>query len=188
MPMDGFVILWVMVGLVVFWSVGAHNRLVRLRSQAIAAFVAVDHHFMQYVQLIRTNAYFTNDSGLAELITTPVDSLSQAWVGLDGAATQFEVSLKMVRAHPLDAAAVEALQTAYSTLRSSWDRVQNEPPDLAGHRLPDVLQQEWAHVSLLISPVSAHFNHLVVAYNAALTQFPANMLAYLLMLKPGRIL
>ena len=186
--MDGFVILWIVAGLAVFWSVGAHNRLVRLRSQAIAAFAVVDDHFTKYVALVRSNAYLMNDSGLAELIPRPADGLAHVWSGLDGALTQFEVALKMTSQRPLDAGAMGALQTAYSTLRTSWERLQNEPPDLAGHRLPEVLQQEWSRISLLVASVSTDFNRLVRAYNEAITQFPASLLARLFGFKPARAL
>ena len=184
--MDGFVVFWLLIALVVFWAVGAYNRLVRLRSQAIAAFAVVNEHFLRYVSLVRANASLMNDTGLAELVPQHTDTLTQAWIGVDSAATQFDASLKMVSQRPLDAAAMSAMQTAHSTLCSSWERLQNEPPDLAGHRIPEVLQQDWAQVAVLISPASADFNRLVVAHNDAISQFPASILAWLFGFKPAR--
>ena len=81
---------------------------------------------------------------------------------------------------------MSALQTAYSTLGTSWERLQSEPPDLAGHRIPEVLQQDWSQVALLISPARAEFNRLVVAYNEAIAQFPASLLAWLFAFNPAR--
>ena len=51
--MDEFVILWIAVALIVFWAVGAYNRLVRLRSQTVQAFAAVNEQLSKYVALAR---------------------------------------------------------------------------------------------------------------------------------------
>ena len=184
--MDGFVVLWVAVALAMFWSVGAHNRLVRLRSQTIAAFAAINDHFLRYVSLVRANASLMHDTGLAELVPQHADTLTQAWIGVDSAASQLETSLKMLSQRPLNGAAMSALQTAYSTLCSSWERLQSEPPDLAGHRVPEALQQDWSQVALSVAPASAEFNRLVLAYNEAISQFPASVLAWLFGFKPAR--
>ncbi|MFM2275791.1 MAG: hypothetical protein RL211_1663 [Pseudomonadota bacterium] len=184
--MDAPVVFWLLVAVLVFWAVGAYNRLIRLRSQAIGAFAVVNEHFLRYIGLVRANASLMNNTGLAELVAQYTDTLTQAWIGVDGAATQFDASLKIVSQRPLDAVAMSAMQTAYSTLCSSWERLQNEPPDLAGHRIPEVLQQDWAQVAVLISPARADFNRLVVAYNEAISQFPASILAWLFGFKPAR--
>ena len=184
--MDEFVILWIAVALIVFWAVGAYNRLVRLRSQTVQAFAAVNGQLCKYVALVRANGSLMNDTGLAELVPQHADTLTQAWIGVDSAATQFEDSLKKISQQPLDPAAMSALQTAYSTLGTSWERLQSEPPDLAGHRIPEVLQQDWSQVALLISPARAEFNRLVVAYNEAIAQFPASLLAWLFAFNPAR--
>lgn len=184
--MDGFVLLWIVVALAVFWSVGAHNRLVHLRSQTITAFAPVNDHFSKYFALVRANASLMHDTGLAELVPQQADTLTQAWIGVDSAATQLEASLKMLSQRPLDGAAMSALQTAYSTLCSSWERLQSEPPDLAGHRVPEALQQDWSQVAVLIAPASVDFNRLVLAYNEAILQFPASVLAWLFGFKPAR--
>jgi LemA protein len=184
--MDGFVIFWAVVALIVFWGVGAHNRLVRVRSQAHKAFATVNEHFQAYVSLVRSNGSVMHDTGLAELALPPTDTLTQAWLGVDGAVTQFDASLRVLSLRPLDAAAMSAMQTAYVTLRSAWDRLQNEPPDLAGHRVPDSLQQDWGQIAIQVMPAAIEFNRLVEAYNDAVGQFPANILARLMGYKPAR--
>ena len=44
--------LWIFLALVLFWAVGAYNRLVRLRSTAIQAFGALDAHLMRWVAML----------------------------------------------------------------------------------------------------------------------------------------
>ena len=43
---------WVIAAFTVFWSVGAYNRLVRLRSDANAAFAALESELLKQVQLV----------------------------------------------------------------------------------------------------------------------------------------
>jgi LemA protein len=104
---------------------------------------------------------------------------------LTAAAEQFDSSLKVAKIHPLDDMAVRALGTAYEVLNASWARLRNEPPDLAGHLLPDILHQQWEHMTLQANQTRMEFNRLVQAYNDAIDQFPASMLASLVGFRPA---
>ena len=162
--------LWLGIGLALwlFWAVGAYNRLVRLRSQAISAFVPLEMQFAQYVTLVQ--------NGFALPSETETQGLR---AGMLAAARQFESSLKAARAHPLDALAMRALETAHLALCDYWTRLRNDPPDLAGEPLPAVLQQQWAHITVQAEIARDEFNRHVEAYNAAIVQFPAYVLARL---------
>lgn len=166
--------IWVVWAVVLFWAVGAYNRLVRLRSQAIAAFTPLDMQFTQYVTLVQGSFALPSDDEEAGLRA-----------GVLAAARQFESSLKAARAHPLDALAMRALQTALETLCESWSRLRDEPPDLAGEPLPAALQQQWEHITLQTGHAKAEFNRLVQDYNDAIVQFPAHLLAWLFSFKPA---
>ena len=164
--MNDSVTVWALWAVVLFWAVGAYQRLVRMRAHAIAAFAPLDAQFGQYVALVK-------DNFSASEFAPP------AQAGLVGAALQFELSMKVALAHPMDALAMRALQTAHETLRTSWVRVRNEPPDLAGDPLPEALQQQWDHISLNAGEARTEFNRRVQEYNAAIQQFPARLLAWL---------
>jgi LemA protein len=166
--MSDSVTFWALWAVMLFWAVGAYQRLVRMRAQAITAFASLDAQFGQYVALVKDN--FSKAGS---------DSAPPAQAGLVGAALQFESSMKVALAHPTDAMAMRALQTAHETLRTSWVRVRNEPPDLAGDLLPEALQQQWEHISLNAGDARAEFNRRVQEYNAAIQQFPARLLARL---------
>ena len=111
--MTGNIVFWLLVAVLLFWSLGAYNRLVRLRAQVIASFAAVDQRMVQALGL------------LGEAVAAP-DSVSGGRSGLQAAMVQFEVALRVARKHPLDANAVAALQTAYATVHVVWDRAQGE--------------------------------------------------------------
>lgn len=174
--MNGSVIIWIAWAVVLFWAIGAYNRLVRLRSQAIAAFAALDDQFRHYVSLVQLSFPITPD----DLVSTRA--------GLAAAAQQFESSLRAARAHPLDALAMRALETAYEALNASWLRLRNEPPDLAGPPLPETLQQQWAHITMVAEIAKTDFGRHVQIYNEAIVQFPARLLAWLFGFKPAHII
>ena len=75
--------LWLALALLVFWMLGAHNRLVRLRGQVRLAFQAVDQYYSQYLRLVDTHMpHMANQS------------LTAAQAGLRGAVVQFDNSLR----------------------------------------------------------------------------------------------
>ena len=166
--MDISLAIWIGWAVLLFWAVGAYNRLVRLRAQAIQAFAALEMQYVQYVTLVQGSFALPEDAGEADLRA-----------GILAAARQFESSLKAARAHPLDALAMRALETAHETLFMAWARLRDTPPDLAGEALPTVLLQQWGRITLHADKARKEFNQQVQAYNAAIQQFPAHLLAWL---------
>jgi LemA protein len=148
--------LWAGFAVLIFWSVGAYNRLVRLRSKGLAAFSVLDDSLSRFVTMAREQG---SDSG-----------------ALVAAANQFESSLKVSRTQPLNAPTTSALSTAYETLWSCWLQV------------PDRLAPQWDHLELQLEMARADFNQSVLSYNAALNQFPAIVLAWVIGFRPAQSL
>lgn len=163
--MSDSVIIWLAWALVLFWATGAYNRLVRLRSQAITAYAELDTQFSAYVTLVQNSFVAYASEGGCE--------------GLIGAASQFDGSLKAARAHPLDGMSMRALAAAHAVLERSWTRWHEEPADLAGAPLPEALLLQWQQITLNVERTRAEFNQRVLAYNRAIRQFPARLLAWL---------
>lgn len=174
--MSSSVMIWVTWAVVLFWAIGAYNRLVRLRAKALAAFAALDEQLLHYVALVQLSF-----PGRAD-VTAP------ARAGLVGAAGQFDASRKAARVRPLDAPAMRALGAAYAALRAAWERLRSEAPDLAGAPLPDTLQQQWEHIAANTDLTTTEFNRRVQAYNEAIAQFPARLLAWLFGFKPAHMI
>lgn len=176
--MSDSVMVWVFIALLLFWSMGAYNRLVRLRFQGIAAFAALESLLNQYVLMVKAN--FPD----ALVFIAPRDerqgddAFLDAWTGLTAAADQFTASLKMAHAKPLNGPTMLALRTALDTLCLCWARLRDLPPDLAGAPLPSALQSQWEHVALQAEMASTEFNRQVENYNEAIHQFPALLLAW----------
>ena len=72
---SGSNICWGLVALLLFWSVGAYNRLVRLRSRASRTFAALALLLQRYGELLQ------------DYSATPTTGVqSQAWTGLHARA------------------------------------------------------------------------------------------------------
>lgn len=184
--MSDSVMVWFAIAVLLFWSMGAYNRLIRLRSQGIAAFAALDGLFNQYLIMVKTHF---PDGGAAHSPgnAAPVqDDASTAWAALAAAADQFNASLKVARTRPLHGPTMGALSTALQALYLSWSRLRDLPSDLAGAALPATFQSQWEHVALQAGIARAEFNRMVTNYNEAINQFPALLLAWLFGFKPAQ--
>ena len=166
---------WVIAAVVVFWMVGAYNRLVRLRSEANTAFAALESELGKQVQLVHACVPAEEDQHQSQFAGG-----SAFWGGLQGAAAQLHASLAAARARPLDPERIAALGAAQEVLGMAWDRAERDDAhDLAGPRLPEDFSSERIQLQRLAQAATEHFNQAVGRYNEAIDQFPALLLARL---------
>ena len=177
---------WFVIALLMFWAMGAYNRLMRLRTQCHVAFSALALLFNQYVSMVNVNFQTADEAHLIPATGQGIDAFFSARIGLVSAAEQFAASLKVAHAHPLRGPTMQALKTALEILTSSWCRLLDLPPDLAGPALPGTLQVQWEHVALQVGLAQTEFNRQVESYNDAIDQFPAVLLARLFGFKPAQ--
>lgn len=177
----GSIALWVAAAVLLFWAVGAYNRLMRLRAEANAAFAALDEDLTKQVELVRTlpAADATQPA--------PLDGEPGLWASLHAAAGQCAASLSAVRNRPLNREGISALATARDVLAHAWARAEHDDAhDLAGPRLPQDVLQQRAQLAVQALSAADHFDRSVLRYNAAIRQFPAVILAVLFGFRPGR--
>jgi LemA protein len=191
--MSGSLIFWTSAAVLLFWAVGAYNRLVRLRAAVNQAFAAVDALMREQVELVLACVPVAVDAadaaGAADDPDQLLDDMSSLWTGLRAAAEQFRASLAAARARPLSADGMAALDAAQQVLHMAWQRMQQEDAhDLAGSALPEHLQTRWRELAARIQDAVGLFNHAVDDYNAAIRQFPALLLASLYGFAPARTL
>lgn len=166
---------WGLAALLLFWSVGAYNRLVRLRGQAVRTFGPLALLLQRYSELLPGTA--SADS------QTPS---SDAWSGLYGAHAQFAASLAVARSRPLDAAAIAALGAADQVLQMAWSRITTEGQEADGQTLMEATPQKWAEIRQHAEHTKPEFALAVQHYNQAIAQFPALLLAWLFGFRPAR--
>ena len=173
---------WIAAGVLLFWTVGAYNRLVRLRGEANAAFGALEAELGRQVQLVEQ--LMAGEEPPASIFGGTEHSF---WGGLQGAASQLGASLAQARHRPLDPERIDALAAAQSVLAVAWERAERDDAhDLAGPRLPETLTATRAQITLHCIAAADRFSRAVEQYNAAIAQFPAVLLAWLFGFRPGR--
>lgn len=164
---------WLLLALLLFWAVGAYNRLIRLRSAALQTFGGLDTYM---VRLIALMGEYQAARGAVEGPRAPGADTHAA---LGAATTQFGASLAVARARPLDAEAAAALSAGVHVLEAAWQAVVREAaaPDVPDALAPWIRQRE--QLALQSATALEQFNTAVAQYNQGIAQFPASLLAWL---------
>lgn len=192
-------LFWIAVAILLFWALGAYNRLMRLRSAVVQSFGSFDAHMVRLVALLgEFDAAQAVQRGLAQ-----ADTGGQEMAALQGATIQLSASLAVARARPLDVDAVAALVAARDVLQASWrsavGKLQPLPPTPDGAQTPpepqepavtalSIWQVRWDEHTAQNEQAIRVFNESVRCYNAAITQFPAHLLAWVFGFKAARSL
>ncbi len=177
---------WMVLAVLVFWAMGAYNRVMRLRSACVQAFGALDTYFMQTQGLL--NEWNAAQARCAEPGGSAHKLAYEAWqqsLGAMGAA------LAGARARPLHAPAVQALERAHDAQTAAWLTLADLPcaPDgEAAQAQQQAWRQRWQQQQAQIGLATAQFNNAVAQYNAAIAQFPARVLAWFFGFRPARTL
>lgn len=159
--------------LLLFWSVGAYNRLVRLRTKVLSIFTSLTAQFERYAGWLAAHAPPALPQGVAP---RPGD----AWSNLRAAGAQFAASLDAVRGKPMDGGAVAGLATAHAVLMMAWQQLDDETLARGRGGLPGAqLRSEWEAITTQVHAAEKAYVLAVDAYNGAVTQFPALLLARL---------
>lgn len=181
-------LFWLAAAVVLFWALGAYNRLVRLRAGVAQAFAGIAAHGARLLALLE-------EFGAAK----PPGEASPAQDVLKAAVAQFGTCLAASRAAPLHAADISALATAAQVLGTAWGAALQELPEeaeiLGGDAAAGTItasralwRQRWEEELTRSSPSVHAFNTAVQHYNAAIAQFPALLLAWMFGFKAARAL
>ena len=168
---------WIALAVVLFWAVGAHNRLVRLRSAAAQAFGALDAHLVQLLALLGAHEAAQASAG------APPAAQRDA---LQAAAAQCADALAGARAHPLRTAAVEPLSQALKALEAAWADATHQLPTPAVPTGTEPWAVRWDQHQERTAQARAQFAAAVAQHNTATGQFPARLLAWLMGFRPAQ--
>lgn len=178
--MTSSILAWSVFALLVFWAVGAYNRLMRLRSEVNTCFAGVQGQLQQQAQLALALAAPTD----------PQEAQDEPpfFAQIRDASTQLAACLETGRPKPTDHDRVAAIASASTVLTRAWERAEREDVhDLAGPQLPSELTDTRARLVRDTQTAIAQFDAAVDRYNAAIAQFPALLLARVFSFKPGRL-
>ena len=188
---------WLAAALLLFWFVGAYNRLIRLRSAALQAFATLDAALVRQLEFVQTRPV------TAGVEAVPVDLAVGA--SLAAATVQLGTLLGATRVRPLEPQGMAALGTALQALLSVWQRLYPEavtrfdadgalsrPAPLEGEEVESSRDASdlaapiaWPEPSAAAELARLQFNRTVRTYNAAIGQFPALLVAWLMRMRPA---
>jgi len=170
---------WVAAAVLLFWAVGAYNRLVRLRSEILRHFSSLDAQYrLRHGLLGRLADAFEARADLAPDTT-------EAVAGLRAAAGQADSALSHARVRPGGIGAVASLRLAEDVLAQARARVA---PPAAGDEGLAALAGELSAADATISFARRQFNDAVSEYNRAVQQFPTWLMAALFRFRTAGLL
>jgi LemA protein len=170
------------VAVLIFWAVGAYNRLIRLKNTIANAFGQID------VQLRRRYDLIPN---LVEAAKKYLSHERETLEAVISARNQAKSASDAARAKPTSAVAVTAFAVAEQALSSSLGQLLalNEAyPDLKADKTISDLSEELTSTENKVSFARQAFNDAVLDYNDAQAQFPALLIAKLFSFAPSAML
>ena len=170
------------LALLIFWAVGAYNRLIRLKNTIANAFGQID------VQLRRRYDLIPN---LVEAAKKYLSHERETLKAVISARNQAKSASDAARAKPTNALAVTTLTVAEEALSSSLGQLfaLNEAyPDLKDDQTIQALSEELTSTENKVTFARQAFNDAVLDYNNAQGQFPAVLIAKLFSFAPSAML
>ena len=175
-------IFFAILAVLVFWAVGAYNRLIRLKNTIANAFGQID------VQLKRRYDLIPN---LVEAAKKYLSHERETLEAVIAARNQAKSASDAVRSRPSNAVAVTSLAVAEQTLSNSLGQLfaLNEAyPELKADETIRGLSEELTSTENKVTFARQAFNDAVLDYNNAQGQFPAVLIARLFSFAPSAML
>jgi LemA protein len=158
------IIVGVIAAVLLFWIVGAYNRLVRLRGAIVRRFGPVDEQFRLRHALLQQQI-----DALAPALPNAASRIAT----LRAASQQVDAACAHARQRPGATGAITSLRLAEEILADARARLPVQ--GIAGLDLGDLNTQLVAS-DVALAFARRQFNDAVTGYNAAVTQFPTLMI------------
>jgi len=156
---------WIVGAVLLFWTVGAYNRLVALRNAIVRSFAPLD------VAYVERRALLDRQVDAAESLLAQAGQRLEA---LRAANRQVDAARAHARAHPGAKGAITSLRLADEILAEARARVPMAT--VAGSEIAE-LRTRIAERDTGIEFARRQFNAAVLAYNAAVRQIPTRLIA-----------
>lgn len=170
------------LAVLIFWAVGAYNRLVRLKNTIANAFGQID------VQLKRRYDLIPN---LVEAAKKYLSHERETLEAVIAARNQAKSASDVARSRPANALAITTLAVAEQALGSSLGQLfaLNEAyPELKADETIRELSEELTSTENKVAFARQAFNDAVLDFNNAQGQFPAVLVARLFSFAPSAML
>ncbi|MGV8803788.1 MAG: LemA family protein [Polaromonas sp.] len=175
-------VMMALAALLVFWAVGAYNRLVRLKNTIANAFGQID------VQLKRRYDLIPN---LVEAARKYLAHEKDTLEAVIAARNQARSASEKVASRPGRAESVVALAAAEQALAGSLGQLfalSEAYPELKADQTIRELSEELTSTENKVGFARQAYNDAVLDYNNAQAQFPALLIARLFSFAPSQVL
>ncbi len=177
---------WFCVALLIFWSLGAYNRLVRLRNQIIQQYFALESVLFKYQDLVQEAITIAATASNGWRASVAPELGASLWTRLQVCANHAAMAMARMHEHPMLPKSADELVETSEELESAWLALIH--PDVYYLSVPEELKKKWSDIDVLLQPELEKFNTLSVDYNHAIDMFPAILIAKLFNFKPARTL
>ncbi len=173
---------WGILALLVFWSIGAYNRLMSLRNAITTAYAQLDEHL---------SARANTCAKLLALVRPLLSNEQATFDALDAAQAEAQAAAQAVRARPYAGDPVASLGVASAVHAAALTRLMSlldHHAELREHAELFALVDELKMIERQRSFARQLFNQAVGRFNEAITQFPTRILASLFGFREARSL
>lgn len=170
------------LAVLVFWAVGAYNRLVRLKNTIANAFGPIDVQLKRRYDLV---------SNLVEATKKHLGHERETLEVVINARNQAKSASDAARSRPSNALAVATLAAAEQALSGALSQLfalNEASPELKADPTVSDLNEELTSTKNKVSFACQAFNAAVLDYNHAQGQFPALLVARLFSFAPAAVL
>jgi LemA protein len=169
----GALVFGFLLAIALFWAVGAHNRLVRLRAEVVRQWSSVDAVWLRL--LVRMQG------GIAARQTLAIGAGTDELQALQLACDELLEALSQARQQPLDNESQKLVVTQHHKVVTEIRSLLQTTNDAVKPDLDIALNRMRQTLPAALIP----YHVAVAAYNDALTMRPASWLARRLNLKPA---
>lgn len=158
------------VALLLFWVVGAYNRLMRHRNALAAAWGQIDDLLTRRAAALQP---------LMALLQEPMAAEAKTLAALQQALERQQQAARAVRSRPSAAAALQAWVVVEGELASPMARLSalvEQHAELASSEAVKPLRDQLAELASRLSYARQAYNDVAETYNAAVEEFPTRVL------------
>lgn len=166
------------VALLMFWMVGAYNRLMRHRNALATAWGQIDELLTRRAAALEP---------LVAQLHEPMAAETNTLLALQQALERQQQAARAVRAKPSAAAALQAWVVVEGELASPMARLAalvEQHPELAGSEGVKPLRDQLAELAPRLVYARQAFNDAAETYNVAVEEFPTRLLMPLFGFRP----
>ncbi|CAM8657470.1 hypothetical protein MCEMSEM18_00684 [Comamonadaceae bacterium] len=163
--------VWLLCACLLFWLMGVHNRLMRLRARALAILSALEKQVLSGILPLQHR-----------LVASPADTSNNA---SDEYRAEWLQALRLMeevwtasRKDRLDIDAQRQRTESWAKLMTAWSAWVSAPPDLAGPCVPDSFRLEWEASTAKAIVISDALNAILKDYNEGVSEPPACWVAH----------